>query len=386
MKHGLLVALVLAALGTHAMAGEAAREIPDVKTVNQLVEAQPHGLSGGYEVRLGIGEPGAEAGPWVLLYCYAKRVEEASQPRPRSKNRPPGERLGPVFYGVEGPGGGVPLKHKGREEPILPREDLFCSVVPMAWPGAYTIRVRSEEGKLLAVRRFDVPKPRPCLWQQFVCAREGPTKDDPLYVAGGPGFAAAPALIGTDGLWGPNSHDTVRLDWFPNGLPLPATVPAVWPWRGRLDWALSRPEEQLFPLKLRIEAGQFVVGGGHTLPDWSDYQLLSRWWVNGKPVEPAQIDEIPAPGRRTTMHGGNLKIGFGWPASLRNVQVGDRLGLQVLFSPEMFHPILKDEEGPRLDCSLSLRGTPRMPLLSNRLDFIVTPELMAARQKGAETP
>jgi len=44
-------------------------QIATVRTLEELRQATPHRLTNGWAVRLGLGEPGAEAGPWKLLYC-----------------------------------------------------------------------------------------------------------------------------------------------------------------------------------------------------------------------------------------------------------------------------------------------------------------------------
>jgi len=385
------VAGLLAITLASAAAGEDAREIPDVKTIQELLEIQPQGLSCGWEVRLAFGEPGAEAGPWGLLYCYAKLLKDEGRPPTIGHKRlAPGEQLGPVFFAVEGPGGGGPLKRTGAGEPSIDNEDLFCSEILFAWPGTYTVRVRARDGRLLATRRFDVAKPRPCPWQPFACRREGPRKSKPIYAAGGPGFAAAPAYCGTRGLWGPNSHDVPRLERFPDGLPLPGTIPLREPWTRNpalKDWVMAHRRTPAFPLDLKIKDDQFTITAVANMRDWSDQQMLARWWVNGKAIEPARPEAIPAPQRRGSAGGSRLlRIGIGWPDSLGTVRGGDRLGLQLLYSPQVLHPILKDGEGPRLDPGTFGASAVLVPLLSNRLDFTVTPELMAVRQKNASGP
>jgi hypothetical protein len=105
--------------------------------------------------------------------------------------------------------------------------------------------------------------------------------------------------------------------------------------------------------------------------------------VDGEPVIPARTDRIEAIsiGRAVT-YTQLVEVGFGLPESLGPLEAGDRVGLQVLYSPAFVKTLPKNraEEGLRLAslADRSVRAT--VPLLSNRIEFEVTERMVKDKE------
>lgn len=351
----LAVALLMAiTVWSHSFAGEAAvREIPEVTTLEQLEGQEPHGVAGGWEVRVGLGDAGADAGPWKLLYCLAKHAGEDKEVKCMLKGDLYGQFLGPVFFTRDAKAESVG-KMAGKW--TLPAEGLYCALILTAWEGTEIVSVVSPEGKVLTRATIKVEKPGVCYWQYFATWRTERPQGQPEWAAMSKAYAARPDFDGMTPLPPPAA-----------GASLPGRIPAG---------------EGAFPLKLSLENGAFVVQSATKVRDWADLHLLARWWVNGKPVVPARSDlaAMMQMGRRVS-YAKEIKIVAGWPESLGEVKAGDKLGLQVLYSPAMAKPLPRENGGGQTTRSISMReaGVAATPLLSNRIEFAATDELLRAR-------
>jgi hypothetical protein len=96
-------------------------------------------------------------------------------------------------------------------------------------------------------------------------------------------------------------------------------------------------------------------------PDW---QFLCRWWVNGKPFVPEQVDPIPMIKGGTTIYPTeekDLQIELKLMAKALNARSGDEVELQLLHCPCSWLPVENPQGNEKAG-----RGYPR---LSNKVSF-----------------
>jgi len=376
--------VLLAAIVAACSGGE--RTIPDVAALEALEAFEPHRLATGWEVRLGLGEAGADAGPWRLLYCLARYVGDDAKPSFSVDGKVYGRLLGPVFCTTSGEARAVSQMAMWAS---APREGLFCSLVLVAWEGAYKLRVVSPKGRTLAQRELVVKTPRPCPWQQFArgrrtLAREG----EPSCCVRAKAYAACPSFGECASIWPPSDRQ-VEFAARQGGTPLPGRIPLGGPWEellGAKEVRQLREGERRHPLRLTLDGKAFVVRAGVKMVDWPDLHVLARWWVNGRPVIPKRSEgmEMIQLGRLLS-YAREMKVAVGWPDSLGNLGEGDKVGLQVLYSPGMTEQIPRKRADGKLLCAAFAgdEDVARVPLLSNRIDFTITQALLDARSQAA---
>jgi hypothetical protein len=111
---------------------------------------------------------------------------------------------------------------------------------------------------------------------------------------------------------------------------------------------------------------------------------LARWWVNGKPVEAALRKEIVryhdiARQFSSQQHD---RIAFGLPETLGAIRAGDVVGLQVMYCPDGHKPLNHSDE----DRYSKRNGrVPAIPLLSDKIEFKITEELLKKAGDRKET-
>lgn len=388
---GCLVCL-LALSGVVAAGEGAVPELAAVRTMGELEAAAAHRLPSGWVVRLGLGEPGELAGPWKLLYCHAT-YEGGGDPSFRINGELHAQILGQVFYTVTDPKRGRrrAIARKAFVVAAPQRTALYCVIVPMAWSGAYRVRVLSPKGKVLAERIVRVERPRPCHWAQFATSREGPAKEgEAAWLPRREAWAAVPAFGESASML---AFDRRLEAGAPpkHKQPLPGIVPLEPPWAWRMlgnRIAERRQGEPLCQLLLAREGAAYVVRGALPMLAWPDITLLARWWVNGKAVVPPRSDEHEMIQLgRVARFATEMKVALGFPAFLGELNPGDRVGLQVLYSPGTIQqlPRTRAAEGEMLKAMANLRrDAAPMPLLSNRLDLTLTDAMLElARRRGA---
>ena len=142
-----------------------------------------------------------------------------------------------------------------------------------------------------------------------------------------------------------------------------------------------RGGERPAPLKLSLEEGVFVVrceAGAIHLPD--DF-LLARWWVKGMPcLDYALEADVLAKLSRMSTEVKETRVAFGLPRFFRAVHAGDRVGLQVLYTPQANQFFAAPGHVASLYsaiCAFQAK-LPPVPMLSNRIEFVVTKEMLEA--------
>lgn len=374
----LLVSVLVAAASNCLIAAEAAGggigavcKIAAVTDFDQLRSQRPIRLGDDWEVRFGLGYGGTEAGPWRLLYCLANWTNENESPSLAYKGESLGEPLGPVFYRVS-MDRQTPLAECGQmmfaAEEVSP-EGVYCEMIITAWQGRYHVEIFSRDDRIIARRTIDVAQPRVLYWQEFAL-QKGTISKSPV--------AARPEFVGTWPLWENGGRVASQLH---RRCPLPGSIPTPTAW---IDYVGTearaiRDGERIYPLKLSLKDGQFVIQSPVRLVDWPDYYLLARWWVNGKPVLPRRPEEMSmrSIGRQVSFTK-EMQIPFGLPDPLGTLKVGDKVGLQVLYSPAMI------EQVPISPISLALlravsphdANVAAMPMTSNRIEFAVTEAML----------
>lgn len=376
----LLASVLVVAAGNCSLAAEttsggngAASKIANVTHFDQLRSQQPIRLGKDWEVRLGIRDGGTEAGPWVLLYCFAKWTNQNDPATLAYKGELLGEPLGPVFYRVS----------MGRDEHVAaraqvifpakdtPPEDLYCAMVPTAWQGKYHVEVLSRDDKVIARQSIDVARPRPLYWHEFA-RQEGTILRSPV--------AARPRLVGTWPIWGCGERIASELL---QQCPLP-DIPMPNPWIDYISEPATavRTDERIYPLKLSVENGDFVIQSPVKLVDWPDFYLLARWWVNDQPISPRRPEGISMReiGRRVSFTN-EMRVRFGLPETLGQLEPGDKIGLQVLYSPAMIQqvPITAASHSCLHAAARHDSNAAFLPMTSNRVNFTVTKAMLVGR-------
>ena len=371
------VAVTLAlVLGVCLPVAAQAPDVAEVDSFEALKAVKPIRLDNGWEVRLGLSGGGKDAGPWKLLYCLARYTGELKDGKVGfSVVKFKAEPLGPVSYTVDYMMG-KDRRLAGILEAILRQKEwLYCRAVPVAWKGDCWIRVYDHHAKLIAMKRITVKDPLPCYWQTFATDTEKREEGKPWYRVSRQTTAATPQYNGALPVWPPSVQTEIITD---GKMPLPGVIAMDSPWnrnyirKNRKSGPMGEPIQQ--PLRLALEKGAFVIRSDVKLPAWPDLHLLARWWVNGKPVIAPRSDEmIKHPQGRTLSLRREMRVTFGVPVSLGPLKPGARVALQVLYTPVEYQQVWKtrDRERP-LSSTIGVPDFVTVPLLSNRLEFVVT--------------
>ena len=65
-------------------------------------------------------------------------------------------------------------------------------------------------------------------------------------------------------------------------------------------------------------------------PDW---RFLTRWWVNGKPFYPKQIDGFPEESNGVVSLGKRVRLKMNFDPTKIGAKSGDKVHLQLLYCP-----------------------------------------------------
>jgi hypothetical protein len=355
----------------------AVAEIPDVSSVEELLALKQVRV-GDWGVRVAVADAGPDAGPWKLLYCYAEYAGDG-EPTVTATCYTEDVRLGPlpleISWHVRRP---RTLKHDPRLvrklETVrrrLPRRGLYCQTIPLAWKGTCYVLLRGPGDTAALERGIVVNEPQPCYWQPMArLVRLGEDAKDNVHFENhvrDECYAAFPqmnAFIDDERL---HQRDPAK------PTPLPGTLPAGAEW------------DNFGKLELSVRGGECLVRcRGTKMTNWPDSFLLARWWVNGKTLTRAYNTEAA---QRLVVLGRMIRatedetVKLHVPSCFGEVKAGDTVGLQVLYAPARFQ-ILPEHAAEwqidRMPYGL-LAEAARLPLLSNRVEFRVTPEILSAK-------
>jgi hypothetical protein len=338
-------------------------EIPRVKTLAELRAVAAVDTGDGWSVRLGYGEPDDDLGAsWRVLYCLAEPAP-ADAPDGRPREGPLGDPLGPVSYTWEPtPRANEEALSRMQRAVALTRPGLYCATLPAGAAREMRVTVNAPGERVLARRAFPPEKgQRPAYWHTFAESRPKSADDVPVSVVADEAAAAYPLFRG----WPVRLPDEKK----PAGEPgahddLPGLGGA-----GEADG-----------LRLTLEGGAFVIATDRGTTRSPNESFLARWWVNGRPVA------APRPGaerakfqQRLSPKGAPVTVGFGLPDHLPALKPGDRVALRLMYAAEgqRLLPfgtggVFRQQQMRAVDPDAVDR-----PLLSNRLEFEVTDELLA---------
>ena len=373
----LSLVLLMAALGARAAEprAEPGDELPRVRTLAELKAVEPVDAGDGWFVRLGYGEPEPGVGAsWLVLYCLA---EHAGAPEAEQRGLGGGERTGEPFGPVSYLWERVSDKRQQRVRQLsadLSRPGLYCATLPTRGKAAMRVAVHAHgTDRLLGERTFPaaVERPWPVYWQSFAVAvsRKEPGQDGAAVVA-------------------PEDLAAIVLDEPMAVYPLFRDAAIEMPKReagdddddddGDLPGLGGAGEADA--LKLSLDDGIFTIAAERVLHGSAQENLIARWWLNGEAVEV----KLPRPGQKLQQQAlredppQRFEVAFGLPDHLPELKVGDRVGLQVMYAPGGHCP-LPIEGLQKIMAELhhaARQNVVDRPLLSNRLEFELTEELL----------
>ncbi|HVT81587.1 MAG TPA: hypothetical protein VHM90_13145 [Phycisphaerae bacterium] len=357
-------ALLLALLSTSTSAF-AASPIPKISTAAELRAQTPTRLATGFNVRLGITDVNKDAGPFLLLYADVESKSPADLPH----NRDPHEWLGPLFVRAQWDD----LKRTDEQVEARPGEmqsGLYALAIPVR---KGTCHLTIDDGtNTIWDEKIQIDAVPPSPWQPFVGL--GKTKTIDGARASEEAWAAIPRLEGGLPLlnlaeFAAGHKDAEAL--FKKSLPLSMPLDPTW---------ASATDARAASLKLGLADATFTLAAdGRKMLNWPDEVLLARWWVGGKAVYPdaTMQNALQQHMARAMSETDKMTIAFGYPEYLHATE-GDTLALQVLYSPRGYAQVATGE--PLVQAAINSKEN--LPLLSNRLEFKLTRELIAARDKA----
>jgi len=376
---------VAAAILVTACSYCAAADVQDVRTLDDLRNAPKVVFNEDWDAHFGLADSGADGGPWGLVYCLiTARAEAVPAALPAGKSMG-GNRLGPFRYRCDPFEDRIMAAAEDSKVPAKPaeaKEWLFCNMVPLT----YHLRIWTGDENVVASRQIEVKEPRACYWQTFARIdryedeqketrfREVPTVKP---------WAAAPAFDGRVNLL---PAGDLKLPHSDAGKEKENQLPGGLPLLGGWDTLLAAKPAvgAVSPLGLKLSlAGDrlLIQSTGCQMLDWPDQCVLARWWVNGSPLVPKRNPRLISHAEsRQIIETNESIILFTLPEWLGALRPGDKVGLQVLYSPDE-HELVSDPpfEMDHMMSRIQGRGYATVPLLSNRIDFDVTAEMLAKR-------
>ena len=359
--------------------GNGLSEVAVVSTFKDLDNVAPIRLESGWEVRLGMSDGGEEAGPWMFIYCLAHYDNRGSgQNVPSIPFGREWQILGPLAYNVTYEKGD---NRKAWRSSVIPKTGgmltrvikqavrgrvLFVNIVPLPKKGKYYLEVLAPDGKPIQNKTIIVKSISHAYWRKFILlSKLSGSSDEGKWGVDRDQVAVYPRFDGMQYIHGETLQRVLRQNSLPGKIPHNGNSAE----RG----FLSR-----YPLRLSIAGNYLNLRSKRKIyPSRIEDQLLVRWWLNDKPVIPKCL-----PTKRTRyivflefQEQTSVKIRLGFPTDLNGLRVGDKVGLQALYSPngcDFLLPYVQYEKPKTLvyyDIGLE-------PVLSNRLDIIVDRNLL----------
>ena len=375
----LIVLVVTAAASGWPFQARAAGPIPDVRTLADLRRLPVVRTDVGYDVRVGLADPGPEAGPYKLIYCLAA-------PRPGAATRRDGDvgryALGPLNVEVARDHDVRELAVQRAVEVAARGEWLACQALPVNWSDGLTVRVYAGR-TLLMERPLGRSERRTLYWSRFAVDPTAPQHRpadaeatvDPDPSPACPAFDEWSHLLRRPPVTRPATSPIGSVD----DAPLPGSTDLPAEWRQFYYPAAAGPL-----LRLTFDGDRFVItpDGPVTTGGPLSRHLLARWWVNGRPV-PIVGGDHAARKQYALQLTGHVRseprtVRFGLPAAVGTLHPGDTVGLQLLWAERTADvsdglPRAADQ---RLAQAVSLDAPP-VPIPTNRLDVTLTAHLLS---------
>lgn len=345
-------------------------DIPSVDNVSALASLQSVQAGHGWRVRLALTEGEAQT-PWKVLYCQTEYTGQDHPPRPIPFRRYVARYLGPVVWTISPEGfRATAPKRSGRPAPpmsLKAKTAVYAATLPLhGFEQAYVQVYSAFDGRELARAQIVPDRSQPWYWGRFMAHQpEAPFGVSADFLAAYPG---TPAF---------------------KPMPTQATDAAT-------------------PLiKLSIKDGLFALSTDQRILPTRGSRLLARWWLNDEPVSPERGGEWSVV-RRTTAAAqvgggitgvaaakhpgpeglaGLLRLPLALPAAVLNAaKPGDKVGLQVMLSPDRIESPWLNPEESQCVASVDVGDIPLVPILSGRLDFKVKAGMIAQRRSKTVNP
>jgi HEAT repeat protein len=381
-----------------------------ISTVRELRTVRPITIRN-YDLRVGLGPGGINAGPWKLLYCMVTPLKKPTAIGPPRKGRRTliqiPKDLGPVKFTVDNPAsgrlnGGVKVLFSQIEE-LVSGVPIYCGTVHTPWEGSYRVCLWSQSSRLLAQRIVRVNGAPVCYWQGFVKRMRGGGKnraDISAEIDTNP-QQLFPTYNGQDVLWVFRKDQKVALARRhnakdrPQGIPLPGQLPVDEFYKRQMIPPNTDSKKPVELLKVSLgKDGKLEVVLKRLLNDKRlDEVLLARWWVNGRAVKPPpanlaskaeEMQEMLKAIRDEVDPTTSIHVNFPSLPPHIKAKAGDLISLQLMYCPggsetfsvigrkERFHPERLME---LRKVQASNRGM-NIPFLSNRLEFKFTNKMV----------
>jgi hypothetical protein len=350
----------------------AADTIPDVKTLADLRKLPAIRTVSGYDVRVGMADPGTDAGPYRVVYCLAKRTADVHDSGLNFKGT---HVLGPLSVDVVNPKF-AEIKKAARvaKRSAEPDEQLFVGQIPIAATDNAVMRVYDGDEALLE-RDLGKAGHRPMFWSAFV--HRAASKAKPSVADPNP-WPACPGSYNAGSISLDVTPSTTTRPLIPEDAPLPGSDMIAPEWRQFLY-----PAAKGELITLSLEKDSFVLNSdGPLLVESPTDELLARWWVNGKPIE-CPDNNVPQASQqmraelqpKATMHS---KIAFDLPKMLGPLNPGDRIGLQLVWSGSTQRVSRQRQQAMLMAGRVIIDP---VPIPTNRLDFTVDDQLLSLRSQ-----
>ena len=366
MRTAPLVALSSLLLPTVA---RAVPGIPDVRSLTDLRAVQAVATDAGYHVRVGLADPGPDAGPFKLIYCLAT---PRAGPTTRSTGDPGRYPLGPLTVDVIDPSANPSRQSLSMSE-NHPGEWLTAQSLPVNGFNGLTVRVYAGPAVILEQPLGRVDR-RKLYWSTFAAQ---PSHAPQVVVNPAP-WPACPASDGYSSLL--RSLPTTR----PTTAPVPPAddpLPGVDPSPAWRHFYCPAAPAELLTLSLDGDHFRLAPHGPLLVAPYADH-LLARWWVNGRPAEVPQTPRAVGKQWDTMLkppRDGPIDVAFGLPPMLGPMKAGDVVGLQLMWvdhaAPVASGGLLAMQA---MLARVQQIGLIPVPAPSNRLDVTLTDALLSA--------
>ncbi|UCE49305.1 MAG: hypothetical protein JSW47_04015, partial [Phycisphaerales bacterium] len=344
-------------------------DIAFIDDISKIESLEPIKTGHSWRVQLALADADS-ATPWKLLYCRAEWTDQGRPARPVPFGRYIARHIGPVVWTInteEFSETGPDLN--SRPAPPMSIEGngaVYAANLPLGGFDQAHIQVYSAfDGRELARRRITVKESSVWPWGRFMAHRNNePFGVSADFTAACPGIPAfKPISAKATGQTGPS-------------------------------------------ISLSMKGGFFSLKTDKRILPTRGSRLLARWWLNGESVLPQSAGEhvlaeeavgsSQATGAVTGMSAGVENAGPEGLASLLHLPAklpievlkarpGDKVGLQVMLSPDRIESPVLSPESSQCIPSLDIGDSPAVPIFSNRLDFKVNSAIIAQRSSRPVT-
>ena len=374
-----------------AVTAGGAKAIPDVRSLDELRTLDAAAVIDHWDVRLGLADPGDDAGPWWLLVCHTKFIgteDDRRRATRTSMRHVRSHTLGPVSVTVE-PGNAkihratetvmhLSVAGGGKDD-----QRLYAAAIPAVAKGEWWLTVWGPDLHMIQRRKVVVKADRACAWRVLARRDESVPRDrEPTkYRVENTLQPALPRYAPRVPIWclqADQQFEALRAQPGKTGF-LPGRLPP-WPqyepryYDGRLREV--KAGRYPYPLDLSLDGNDLVIRSQAPMIDQPDELLLARWWVAGKLLA-TRPQKAALPARevaRRVRHSRETRIGLVLPPDLGQRKPGTKVSVQVMYCPDGYDPFILRLS--RLQRAL-VGGWPAwQPMLSGKLTFAVTKRML----------